>query len=76
MNGGCRISQRETGWAQQSKERERELTRQFPEVWVEDNPFRLTKQQVPLVIELKPYTITSALALGLPDLAKPLTLRD
>ena len=52
---------------------ERELTQQFPEVWAEDNPPRLAKQ-VPLVIELKPSTITSAPALGLPDLAKPLTL--
>ena len=55
---------------------ERELTQQFPEVWAEDNPYpfpRLAKQ-VPLVIELKPSTITSAAALGLPDLAKPFTL--
>ena len=64
---------------------ERELTQQFPEVWVEDNPApphhhprppptpRLAKQ-VPLVIELKSSTMTSALALGLPELAKPLTL--
>ena len=52
---------------------ERELTQQFPEVWVEDNPPRLAKQ-VPLVIELKPSTITSAPALGLTDLAKPFTL--
>ena len=36
-------------------------------------PIRLAKQ-VPLVIELKPGTITSASALGLPDLAKPFTL--
>ena len=35
-------------------------TQQFPEVWAEDNPPRLAKQ-VPLVIELKPGTITSAL---------------
>ena len=47
---------------------ERELTQQFPEVWAEDNPPRLAKQ-VPLVIELKPSTIRSAPALGLPDLA-------
>ena len=40
---------------------------------MEDNPHRLAKQ-VPLVIELKPGTITSAPALGLPDLAKPFTL--
>ena len=53
--------------------RERKLTQQFPEVWVEDNPPRLAKQ-VPLVIELKPGTMTSAPALGLPDLAKPFTL--
>ena len=54
---------------------QRELTQQFPEVWAEDNPPppprspipRLAKQ-VPLVIELKPGTITSAPALGLPDL--------
>ena len=63
---------------------ERELTQQFPEVWVEDNPApphhhprppptpRLAKQ-VPLVTELKP-TMTSAPALGLPDLAQPFTL--
>ena len=30
-------------------------------------------KQVPLVIELKPGTIMSAPALGLPDLAKPFT---
>ena len=53
--------------------RERELTQQFPEVWAEDNPFRVAKQ-VPLVTELKSGTITSAPALGLPDLAKPSTL--
>ena len=66
---------RETRWAKQSTEgeRERELTQQFPEVWAEDNPPRLAKQ-VPLVIELKPGTIMSAPALGLPDLAKPFTL--
>ena len=42
---------------------ERELTQQFPEVWVEDNPYPAPKlaKQVPLVIELKPGTITSAL---------------
>ena len=51
--------------------RERKLTQQFPEVWVEDNPPRLVKQ-VPLVIEPKP--ITSAPTLGLPDLPKPFTL--
>ena len=34
---------------------------------------RLAKQ-VPLVIELKPSTITSALTLGLPDLVKPFTV--
>ena len=49
--------------------RDRELTQQFPEVWTKENPLRLAKQ-VPLVIELKPGTITSAPALGLPDLAK------
>lgn len=52
---------------------ERELTQQFPEVWAEDNPPRLAKQ-VPVVIKLKPSTVTSAPALGLPDLAKPFTL--
>ena len=31
-------------------------------------------KQVPLVTKLKPGTITSAPALGLPDLAKPCTL--
>ena len=55
-----------------------ELTQQFPEVWAEDNPPsthrpRLAKQ-VPLEIELKPGTMTSAPALGPPDLAKPFTL--
>ena len=40
---------------------------------MEDNPPRLAKQ-VPLVIELKPSTMTSAPAVGLPDLAKPFTL--
>ena len=49
--------------------RERELTEQFPEVWVKDNAPRLAKQ-VSMLIELKPSTMTSALALGLPDLAK------
>ena len=65
----ARFPGRETRRAKQS----RELTQQFPEVWAEDNPPRLAKQ-VPLVIELKPSTITSAPALGLPDLAKPFTL--
>ena len=41
---------------------------------MEDNTPGLAKQQVPVVLELKPSTITSALALGLPDLAKPFTL--
>ena len=40
---------------------------------MEDNPPRLAKQ-VPLVTELKPGTITSAPALGRPDLAKLFTL--
>ena len=62
---------RDTGQAKHSQERQ--LTQQFPEVWVEDNPPRLAKQ-VPLVIELKPSTMTSAPAVGLPDLAKPFTL--
>ena len=53
---------------------ERELTQQFPEVWAEDNPPPRLSKQVPLVIELKPGTMTSAPALGLPDLAKPFTL--
>ena len=39
---------------------------------MEDNTPGLAKQQVP--VELKPSTITSAPALGLPDLAKPFTL--
>ena len=57
----------------------RELTQQLPEVWVEDNPppppptTRLAKQ-VPLVIELKPSTITSAPTVGLPDSEKSFTL--
>ena len=50
---------------------ERELTQQFPEVWVEDNPYPAPKlaKQVPLVIELKPGTSMSVPTLGLPDLA-------
>ena len=40
---------------------------------MKDNTPRLAKQ-VPLVIELKPSTIMSAPALGLPDLAKLFTL--
>ena len=71
MNGGCTIFQQGNGTGLNSQERE--LTQQFPEVWAEDNPPGLAKQ-VPLVIELKPSTITSAAALGLPDLAKPFTL--
>ena len=55
----------------------RELTQQLPEVWVEDNTPptspRLAKQ-VPLVIELKPSTITSAPTVGLPDSEKSFTL--
>ena len=64
---------KETGRAKQS--RERELTQQFPEVWSEDHPPppRLAKQ-VPLLIELKPGTIMSAPALGLPEFAKLFTL--
>ena len=68
---------REIRWAKQSRE---SLTQQFPEVWAEDNPSpptpppRRLAKQVPLVIEVKPSTVTSAPALGLPDLAKPLTL--
>ena len=41
---------------------------------MEDNTPGLAKQQVPVVLELKPSTITSALPLGLPDLAKPFTV--
>ena len=40
---------------------------------MEDNPPRLAKQ-VPVVIKLKPSTIMSAPALGLPDLVKLFTL--
>ena len=65
---------RETGLAKQLREREGELTQQFPEVRVENNPPGLAEQQVPVVLELKPSTIASALALGLPDLAKPFTV--
>ena len=43
------------------------LSQKFPEVLG-------VKQQVPVVLEFKPSTITSALALGLPDLAKPFTV--
>ena len=80
MNGGRTISQKET---RQVKSRERELIQQFPEVWAEDNPPTpgrggwgelAKKQQVLVVIELKPGTVTSALTLGLPDPAKPFTL--
>ena len=56
------------------RERERKLTQQFPEVWVEDNTPGLAEQQVSVVLELKPSTITSALTLGLPDLVKPFTV--
>ena len=41
---------------------------------MEDNPPGLAEQQVPVVLQLKPSTITSALVLGLPDLAKPFTV--
>ena len=58
MNGGCTIFQQGNGTGLNSQERE--LTQQFPEVWAEDNPPGLAKQ-VPLVIALKPGTITSAL---------------
>ena len=61
----ARFPGRETRRAKQS----RELTQQFPEVWAEDNPPRLAKQ-VSMLIELKPSTIMSVPALGLPDLAK------
>ena len=61
----ARFPGRETRQAKQS----RELTQQFPEVWAEDNPPRLAKQ-VSMLIELKPSTIMSVPALGLPDLAK------
>ena len=70
----ARSPRRETGRAKQL--RERELTQQFAEVWAEDTPTptpRLAKQ-VLMVIELKPGTIMSARALGLPDLAKLFTL--
>ena len=74
----CTISQKRnwTGLAklERERERERELTQQFPEIWVEDNTPGLAKQQVPVVLELKPSTITSAPALGLPDLDKPFTV--
>ena len=71
MNRGCT-----EGKPDGLNSRERELTQQFPEVWVEDNPYPAPKlaKQVPLVIELKPSTITSAPTLGLPDLPKPFTL--
>ena len=64
-----RSRRRETRWA---KHTERELTQQFPEVWAEENTPRLEKQ-VPVVIEFKPGTITSAPTWGLPDLAKLFT---
>ena len=54
------------GLNSRERERERELTQQFPEV--------LGVRQFPVVLRLKPSTITSALALGLPDLAKPFTV--
>ena len=65
---------RETGLAKQLRKREGELTQQFPEVRVENNPPGLAEQQVPVVLELKPSTIASVLALGLPELAKPFTV--
>ena len=66
----ARSAGRETRQAKQL----RELTQQFPEIWVEDNTPGLAKQQLPVVLELKPSTITSALTLGLPDLVKPFTV--
>ena len=66
---------RETGWVKQS--RERELTEQFPEVWVEDNtphPPPQACKTSPAGNRTQPSTITSAPALGLADLAKPFTL--
>ena len=60
---------RETGQAKQSREKVNNSLRSGQKT---THP-RLAKQ-VPLVIELKPSTIMPAPALGLPDLAKPLTL--
>ena len=71
MNGGCTISQK--GNLDRLHSRERELTRQFPEVWVEDNPAQGCKTS-PTGNRTQTCTTTSAPALGLPDLAKPFTL--
>ena len=64
----------ETRQAKQS--RVRELTQQFPQVWVEDNPPQACKTSSTgnRTQTLKPGTIMSTPALGLPDLAKLLTL--
>ena len=52
---------------------EKELTHNSLRSGWKTIPRRLAKQ-VPLVTDLKPGTMTSAPALGLPDLAKPFTL--
>ena len=72
----CRLHDLLEGELDKLNSQERELTQQFSEVWVEDKaPHRpRLAKQVPLIIELKPGTSTSAPALGLPDLAKPFTL--
>ena len=62
---------RETGQAKQS--RERELTQQFPEVWVEDNPPQACKTSPTGNRTQTQYNYVRP-ALGLPDLAKPFTL--
>ena len=66
---------RETGRAKQLREK---VNSTIPRSGQKTTPTsthrpRLAKQ-VPLVIELKPGTMTSAPAMGLPDLAKPFTL--
>ena len=60
---------RETGQAKQSREKVNNSLRSGRKT---THPS--LEKQVPLVIELKPGTIMSAPALGLPDLAKPFTL--
>ena len=52
---------------------ERELTQQFPEVWVEDNPVQACKTNPTGNRTQTRYNYVST-ALGLPDLAKPFTL--
>ena len=66
---------KETGRAKQSRERvNSKIPRGLGARQPATPPIPRLAKQVPLVIELKPGTMTSAPALGLPDLAKPFTL--